>query len=387
MSLPRYLALENPLLSNVEFVRAADQGTSSPVQLGIIDGGRNHQLDGLRGYAAVAVSVFHTILGMDETLIPRIVYGEVSRLPDAYSLFAKVILKLFSGETAVFIFFVLSGTVLFQSLTQVRRAFPSTAVIFSIRRLFRIYPALIISLAVMALCLFAMGHPLSFYDFAVNCTLYAFPINGVTWTLNVEVVAIGFILTAYLGWRVGSEWGLITVAIVIGIALRSPLFQSIGTTFKDNWVFFALGMLIPTRIGSWIARMMPVVVWPVILLVVIIFKGTLRPAAIALLVTMLYYNKAGLLGRGLEKPASQFLGRISYSFYLYNALVLLIVCSYLKQWPIVVSHPVEYGLLVSPPVIAITILIAHFSTRFVEVPGIALGRAILSKPATVDQTS
>src|SRR3954452_19151587 len=45
-------------------------------------------------------------------LIPRIVYGEVSKLPDAYSWFAKVVLKIFSGETAVFMFFVLSGTVL-----------------------------------------------------------------------------------------------------------------------------------------------------------------------------------------------------------------------------------------------------------------------------------
>jgi peptidoglycan/LPS O-acetylase OafA/YrhL len=50
----------------------------------MIDGGRNHQLDGLRGYAAVMVSVFHTILYTDETLMPRIVYGDVSKLPDAY---------------------------------------------------------------------------------------------------------------------------------------------------------------------------------------------------------------------------------------------------------------------------------------------------------------
>ena len=100
------------------------------MNLNMIDSTRNHQLDGLRGYAAVAVAVFHTILGMDETLILRIVYGELSKLPDAYSWFAKIILKLFSGETAVFIFFVLSGTVLFQSLMHARRPFLSEAVGF-----------------------------------------------------------------------------------------------------------------------------------------------------------------------------------------------------------------------------------------------------------------
>ena len=184
----------------------------------MIDVTRNHQLDGLRGYAAVMVSVFHTILCMDETLISRIVYGDASKLPDAYSWFAKVILKLFSGETAVFIFFVLSGTVLFQSLMRARLPFLSEALIFTVRRLVRIYPALIICLAVMALYSVAIGRPVSLYDFAVNSALYAFPINGVTWTLNVEVAAVGFILATYFGWCIGSEWGLIAVAIGIGIA-------------------------------------------------------------------------------------------------------------------------------------------------------------------------
>jgi peptidoglycan/LPS O-acetylase OafA/YrhL len=88
----------------------------------------------------------------------------------------------------------------------------------------------------------------------------------------------------------------------------------------------------------------------------------------------------------LEKPVAQFVGRISYSFYLYNVLVFTVVCGYLKQWPLVASHPVEAGLLASVPVIAITILFAYFSTRFVEVPGIELGRAISSMPTTVRQS-
>lgn len=353
----------------------------------MIDVARNHQLDGLRGYAAVMVSVFHTILCIDETLIPRIVYGEVSKLPDAYSWFAKVILKLFSGETAVFIFFVLSGTVLFQSLMRARRPFLSEALIFTIRRLVRIYPALIICLAVTALYLLVIGRPVSLYDFAVNSALYAFPINGVTWTLNVEVVAIVFILVAYLGWCAGSEWGLIATAVGIGIALRLPWLESVALTFKSLWVFFVLGMLVPTRLGGWIARMVPMTAWPFILLVVVVFKSTLQQGAIALLVAMVYYNKAGALGHVLERPIAQFLGRISYSFYLYNFLVFTVVCSYLKQWPLVTSHPVEAGLLASIPVITITILIAYFSTRFVEVPGIDFGRTISSMPITVRQTS
>ena len=88
---------------------------------------RNLQLDGLRGYAAVSVAIFHTILGMDETLIPRIVYGRISDFSDTYSWFAKIVLKLFSGETAVLIFFVLSGTVLFQSLMRSKAPYPEVS--------------------------------------------------------------------------------------------------------------------------------------------------------------------------------------------------------------------------------------------------------------------
>src|SRR3954454_4249183 len=112
---------------------------------------RNLQLDGLRGYAAVSVAIFHTILWMDDTLISRIVYGKISDFSDAYSWFAKIVLKLFSGETAVLVFFVLSGTVLFQSLMRNTAPFPRVIASFTVRRLFRIYPALIICLVVMML--------------------------------------------------------------------------------------------------------------------------------------------------------------------------------------------------------------------------------------------
>lgn len=341
---------------------------------------RNHQLDGLRGCAAIMVSVFHTILCMDENLIPRIVYGDVSKLPDAYSWLAKVILKLFSGETAVFIFFVLSGAVLFQSLMGTHRSLFSQSLVFTVRRVARIYPALIVCLGIMAAHSFAIGRPVSFYDFAANAALYAFPINGATWTLNVEVVAIGFILIVYVGWRAGSEWGLIAAAVGVGIALQSSWFQSVAVTFKDLWIYFVLGMIVPTRLGNWIARMMPVMAWPGILFVALMLKGTLQQGAIALLVTMLYYNKAGFLGDALERPVPQFFGRISYSFYLYNVLVFGVVCGYVKQWPLVTTHPIEAGLLASIPVICITMAFGYLSMRFVETPGIRFGRAISRRP-------
>lgn len=120
---------------------------------------RNVQLDGLRGIAAVNVAIFHTILGMDETLIDRVLYGKFSELNGVYEWCAKIILRTISGETAVFVFFVLSGTVLFQSLTCDRSPPLAVAMRFLIRRAFRIYPALIICLLFMTAVSVIIGKP------------------------------------------------------------------------------------------------------------------------------------------------------------------------------------------------------------------------------------
>ena len=112
---------------------------------------------------------------MDETLIPRIVYGRISDFSDAYSWFAKIVLKLFSGETAVLIFFVLSGTVLFQSLMRNKAPYPEVVASFTVRRIFRIYPALVVCLVFMMLLAASSGRPVSFSDFAHKCLLVFVP--------------------------------------------------------------------------------------------------------------------------------------------------------------------------------------------------------------------
>ena len=348
---------------------------------------RNHQLDGLRGYAAVAVCIFHTILSMDETLVPRILYGSFLNFEDEYSWFAKIVLKLTSGETAVFMFFVLSGAVLFQSLATSLTPLGMRLVSFAIRRTFRIFPALIVSLVLMSASLLALGRPIRLHDFIVNSVLFAFPISGVTWTLNVEMVATGFIAIAYLGWHLYREWGLIAVALVASLILRSSAFDHIAVTFKDNWIFFALGMLIPTRFGRVIAQAIPVGAWPYVLLVGIAFKGFIQPIAIAALVAMIYYDRSGMLGRFLERPFSRFLGRISFSFYLYNPLLLAVLSIYSVGWSFSKTNPIELGLLVSVPIIAATIPLAYLSTRFIEEPCNIWAHRMLKPPVRTPQTA
>src|SRR3954452_10985879 len=77
---------------------------------------RIDQLDGLRGYAAIAVVLFHSILGPDPTMVGRVLYQNYSKLGSWSDAWAKLALTVTNGQTAVVIFFILSGAVLFDSL-------------------------------------------------------------------------------------------------------------------------------------------------------------------------------------------------------------------------------------------------------------------------------
>lgn len=341
---------------------------------------RNEALDGLRGFAALNVAIFHTILSIDESLVPRIVYGKYSDLSDAYSWATKIILKIFSGETAVFVFFVISGAVLFQSLMASKTApFIETVTRFTIRRIFRIYPALIVCLLFIAVLAAVTGKAVNLTDLATNAVLYAFPINSVTWTLNVEMVAVVFILLAFFGWRSAGVAGLLGAAIAIWLFFRIPELP-IAVLFKDFWGYFVFGMLIPTPAGNWVGSRLPIWSCLASLVVAIAFKGTIQTIAIALLVTSIYYGRSGAIGEFLMLPISQFLGRISYSFYLYNYIALVYLGQILQNDTWFKLRPIEAGLLASVFTVSLTVPAAYASMRWVELPAIRLGRLLTSWP-------
>jgi peptidoglycan/LPS O-acetylase OafA/YrhL len=340
---------------------------------------RNEQLDGLRGYAAIAVAVFHSILGMDPTLVPRVVRANLAALSGWDDFFAQVILDATSGETAVCIFFTLSGVVLFDSLKRDGKPLPRLIFEFVVRRIFRIYPALIVCLIISGGVLIALGVPITFEDFSKNIALYKFALNGVTWTLNVEMVAIPFLLASFQCYRLGGERALVAAALIFYVLLRAPWPHAITLTFKFYWIYFALGMLITTSYGRWLAERLPAWTWIPALLVVVFSSSVPQQFAIALLVLELYCGRAGSLETFLRLPASLFLGRVSYSFYLFNVIFLSIVGHFLAPMSLAKDNPIGVGLLASVVVILFTLPIAHLSVRYIEMPGIRLGGYILGR--------
>jgi len=335
---------------------------------------RNEALDGLRGYAALAVAVFHTVLGIDPALIARVQEQDYSSLAGVYDRLNWVVLRTFNGSAAVAIFFTLSGAVLFDSLRRVNGSPVKLSAVFLLRRFLRIYPALIVCLAVMTGAFLMFGIPVSMEGLIANALLHSFPINGATWTLAVEMLAAPAILVAIAGYSLGREAGLLLAGIAIALVLNIKGL-AMGP-IKVFWPYFLIGMLIPTRIGGAVARMMPRRGWWIVMIVLLYFSGpTTEKICCGLLIASLYHGSGGALGDVLQRPEAVFLGRISYSFYLYNVMFLEIICSHLRGTALATAFPLETGLVMSVVVIVLTVPVAYASMKWIEEPFNRLGRA------------
>jgi peptidoglycan/LPS O-acetylase OafA/YrhL len=350
------------------------------------DGTRKTQLDGLRGYAAIAVVVFHSILDRDPTLNQRIVRPPLQDAHGFYDILTKLVFMVVSGETAVVVFFVLSGAVLFESLRQ-RHAGPVvTAIGFSVRRVLRLYPTFFVCLcgclAAFAICgaySFEAGH------FWPNALLYDFSVLGASWTLQVEFLAVPFILVGFWSYRKLGVIGIATTYAVFATLLCVPWLRAHFVYYQRFLSCFALGLLLPTGFGALVARILTARAWPAVLVAMLASRHVMglhwwsmdaEQILAALLVTLLYYGRAGGLGRFFMRGVSQYLGRLSYSLYLCNIVFLILMEHWTRGFGIVHSHPLEWGIVLAIPILAAAIVTAHFSEAQLERPSIALGRRL-----------
>jgi peptidoglycan/LPS O-acetylase OafA/YrhL len=343
-------------------------------------------MDGLRGYAAVAVVVFHSIMDCDPTQDQRIVGPTIQETHGLYDVVTKLVLMVVSGETAVVIFFVLSGAVLFESLKQRHAGAVATAVGFFVRRLLRLYPTFFVSLAgCLAAFAVAGAFPFEAGHFWPNAALYDFSVHGASWTLQVEFLAVPFILVGYWCYRRFGILGIASAYAIFATVLCAPWLRTHFVIYQRFLSCFALGLLIPTRAGAEVAKRLPAVAWLVILAGMLVSRNIMglhwwsmdvEQILAALLVTLLFYKRAGGLGRFFDRGVSQYLGRMSYSVYLFNVIYLILVDQLTQGLSVVRSHPLEWGILLAVPILAATIATAHFAEIGLERPSIALGRRL-----------
>lgn len=354
---------------------------------------RDTALDGLRGIAAVSVVFYHSILHR-ETLVQTHLFVPVQAFRDLGDILLRLELALFDGQGAVLLFFVLSGFVLRQSLGRSRGSFLRVAYNFAMARVWRLYPAMFFCMAAFLLLawIYALaGWPRMVAFDPISALRQALLVqiwwHGPSTTVRAELLAVPFLLLFFVARRSLGGAGLILILAYSAFAFIQPRL-TFNLPDMSSWLFcFAVGFVLAEErvaplfqnIGS--AGMIAIAL---VFLFGRAFVDTRSASSIVAqaflaggLVAAVHYSSGGEKVREfLRWSPINLLGRISYSFYLLNVPVLFVIWSWTDGTNLY-EHPSRTGLLVGLVATLATIPLAAFAERFVERPGIAIGRRLL----------
>lgn len=338
--------------------------------------GRIIELDALRGLAALLVVQFHYTMHRPASDY----FGEL-------------------GITGVDLFFIISGFVIFMSLSKI-----SSWTDFMQRRIVRLYPAYLVIVSFTALLtVFNFAEIPAVYDQNVTiwkylCNLSMFQyyfgysdLDGPYWTLLVEM-QFYLLIAAILLFK-----QLKRILLIGGIVLGIPLFLELVLTpldpegsrwtlsFFKTWFqlmghfpFFFAGMLfykIYVNGSKWILWLGVAACYLAALLAfdntgrsenfVVLPQYIFTTSCYFLLFILLIHQKLSVLA----KPIPLFFGRISYSLYLVHQFIGAdLIIPYLEK-----HYAIHYiqGALIS---LVVAVALAYLVTRYIEEPIIAFFR-------------
>jgi peptidoglycan/LPS O-acetylase OafA/YrhL len=353
------------------------------------------RLQSLRGLAALTVMVGHASL-----LLPQ-------------TRFSLVEGTLFEQNSAVVFFYVLSGFVLGESLRRGRGARA-----FIIRRLARLLPVFWSSIALGVVVAFVLRHApiegaggwfndnfLSIstkpHDIVLNVVGLSVSINGALWSIQTEFAMVPLLLVLVpLAERMSNEQNFLVLGLILVICDGALLPYGIAHASARplGYVYcFYLGIVIPRIIGisplkrflqsekAVLAGLGLAALFHVLMmknLFSIPTKFTFDAIVSAQIVA--YVMVTPRVANFLRASLLVGLGDISYSFYAYGQIVLaasafgLFRISTTPWWEI---HPALFILSALAIGLAVAVPMAWASYRWIELPGIALGRVLTRSSA------
>lgn len=360
------------------------------------------RLEALRGVAALTVAAFHA----SQTPWKAGIHP-LSTAPDRSGLVWGVLFRVYSalcnGHGAVILFFVLSGFVLSLSLERDFSKGGPVARRFFVGRACRIYPAVVTTVLLFGAVfwmfgVFLLGVTATHYDPAGllrNMLLLDTDIDGVMWSLQLEVIASPLILLTVLMLRRGrGAFAVVSALILVALSFVGQWDGALGggRTPLGPLYAFVFGIL-TARIGRrLVSGPRTRFAGALFLGATLLFYGS-RPllgagskwsplgeaVAAAVLIAVLAYADNSRFARPLDWPFLRLCGRVSYSFYLLHPLTLTVI------WAIPASIAAALNAGVPSLLIALVLAIASIGVilpvawlnwRFVELPGIALGRRL-----------
>jgi peptidoglycan/LPS O-acetylase OafA/YrhL len=335
---------------------AAPKGPSEPA--GVLPASkRNHALDGLRGLAALSVALGHCFMTIGGLTMWESSIGNFSAM-NGTDIALRLVSLLVPAESAVMVFFVLSGYVLWTSFQRKNFRFFADLPDYVCSRTYRLFPLAIMSALPLGLLTDASAREL-----VLNMLLLHRSLNGVLWTLQVEVVASLQLFAIWCLTR-GIAWKM-AVAIALSVALV-PFFRGNPyVVFVPAFVLGASVSLVPP--GFW--RRGPVIGAAIVALVITNllfgFGGVSRCFEILGATALVGAVAAGRF-RFLRSRICHFLGAISYPFYLTHPIGLFLAGPVVQSLPL--PNPFARVAALAVLSIALAIPLAWVLHVFVEDP-------------------
>jgi peptidoglycan/LPS O-acetylase OafA/YrhL len=366
--------------------------------------GHSLRLQSLRGIAALCVAIGHSFTVMINGRIEDAHF--TLRAGNAFLAFGEILIQ---PNTAVILFYVLSGFVLGEAL---RRQTGDTrlrhVMAFSVRRLWRLLPVMWLSIFLAAGVAIVVRHaPFSgttgwfnqFLSVTIspaillqNFLALSYSINSVLWSIQIEIAMIA--LLPVLVW-ISKRTSIVTdLAIIAGLYVASLLFWNTAPLFVLFAYCFYVGVVLPKFLSNAIAKpylssglgllVALAILVPVEYLYVsnrlwLPYKFLIDTLVSGFVIGFVLLRPECKRAQFLDHPNLVWLGDISYSFYCYAMPLLILVA-----WALLMIAPQSFAvsdlgatatvLICCILVIAFSLILAHISFVRVETPCIAIGR-------------
>jgi peptidoglycan/LPS O-acetylase OafA/YrhL len=345
------------------------------------------RLESLRGVAALIVATHHGMMAF------KALPGDK---PPVLSTLHEWVLELATNPgSAVLFFFVLSGYVLGQSLER-----DANYLRFIVRRAFRIMPAFLLSVFFAYACVTLIRidvPPADLTEFFKrpfwpmptidqlkdNLVFRSSWINGPTWSISWEIIGSIFLpVLVYLHSKTHEKY---QIALFLLASTFIAFIHVRGTNIPIVEYFYA-GFFLTPRIASWLPDS-----WPcraVVFVVgywIVLRSGTgdaskfftIGPSSVGASMMIGAVLSSQDFLNWLRLRPLRFLGRVSYSFYLFHWPVFYLTAIAVISTDIL-PHGATGNWIVCLTSIALALVLSGLIYRLVELPLIELGRRLTS---------
>ncbi|GAD90067.1 putative acyltransferase [Vibrio halioticoli NBRC 102217] len=319
------------------------------------------ELDALRGIAALAVVIFHYFARYNEIYGHENLFVEWSRI----------------GSYGVHLFFIISGFVIFWTLSRTARPLD-----FLVSRFSRLYPAYWVSLifTFSVVYIFSLpGREVSMSSALVNILMFQEYLNvahvdGVYWTLTVELTFYFWIFLLYTSSLINKVEEIFSFLVIVSMV------HSLGIIFVPSILykvfilkyipFFIAGICF-YKLVSDSGNLKTLIALALSLFSIIPIYSFEKFFYISFFYLLFYGAVSGRLKFLKAKPLV-FFGGISYSLYLIHQNIGYVIIN--KSYDLQLNPVV--GIIVAT---TISILLAIFVTNVIEKPALRLLRNAYNK--------